>query len=154
MVKSTPFHPRLAELNTTQLWQHWAGYLVGHAVRHRRQARVLRRSQCRRLLRRLPAVQVRDLRAGRRTVPRRGAARATSAPAAQVARSTRSGATTRGYVLEDGVVFRHSANDFLLTAAEPNLSFLQNQIGSLEVSVDDVSDDTRCSLFRARARAR
>ena len=39
-----------------------------------------------------------------------------------------------GYVLEDGVVFRHSANDFLLTAAEPNLSFLQNQIGSLEVS--------------------
>ena len=38
------------------------------------------------------------------------------------------------------MVFRHSANDFLLTAAEPNLSFLQNQIGSLEVSIEDVSD--------------
>ena len=38
------------------------------------------------------------------------------------------------------MVFRHSANEFLLTAAEPNLSFLQNQIGSLEVAVEDVSD--------------
>jgi len=25
MVLTTPFHPRLAELNETQLWQHWAG---------------------------------------------------------------------------------------------------------------------------------
>jgi aminomethyltransferase len=45
-----------------------------------------------------------------------------------------------GYVLEDGVVFRHSANDFLLTAAEPNLSFLESHIGSLQVSIEDVSD--------------
>ena len=27
MVLTTPFHPRLAELNTAQLWGHWAGHL-------------------------------------------------------------------------------------------------------------------------------
>ena len=27
MVMTTPFHPRLAELNRTGLWKHWAGYL-------------------------------------------------------------------------------------------------------------------------------
>ena len=37
------------------------------------------------------------------------------------------------------MVFRHSENDFLLTAAEPNLSFLLDQVGSLEVSIDEVS---------------
>ena len=37
----------------------------------------------------------------------------------------------RGFVLEDGVLFRHSANDFLLTAAEPNLGYFQDLIGRL-----------------------
>ena len=27
MIRTTPFHPRLSELNTTGLWGHWAGYL-------------------------------------------------------------------------------------------------------------------------------
>ena len=26
MVKTTPFHPRLVELNQTMFWHHWAGY--------------------------------------------------------------------------------------------------------------------------------
>ena len=35
----------------------------------------------------------------------------------------------RGYVNEDGVVFRYSADDFMLTAAEPNLAYFQDLIG-------------------------
>ena len=27
MVLTTPFHPRLAELNTAELWGHWSGHL-------------------------------------------------------------------------------------------------------------------------------
>ncbi|MGI8954477.1 MAG: hypothetical protein ACR2FL_07875 [Nocardioidaceae bacterium] len=27
MVNTTPFHDRLSELNRTQLWTHWSGYL-------------------------------------------------------------------------------------------------------------------------------
>ena len=47
----------------------------------------------------------------------------------------------RGFVLEDGVVFRHSATDFLLTAAEPNLGYLSDLIGRLEVTIEDVTDE-------------
>ena len=32
MIRTTPFHPRLAELSQTGLWGHWAGYLS--AVRY------------------------------------------------------------------------------------------------------------------------
>ena len=44
-------------------------------------------------------------------------------------------------MLEDGVVFRHSATDFLLTAAEPNLGYFSDLIGRLDVTIEDVTDD-------------
>lgn len=45
----------------------------------------------------------------------------------------------RGFVMEDGVVFRHSDNEFLMTAARPNLGYLQSLIGRLDVSLEDVT---------------
>ena len=39
------------------------------------------------------------------------------------------------------MVFRHSANDFLLTAAEPNLGYLSDLIGRLDVTIEDVTDE-------------
>jgi aminomethyltransferase len=139
MVKTTPFHPRLAELNTTQLWTHWAGHLSATqydiAAKHEyfgvRQAvgffdaSPLYKYEItgRDAESYLGAILTRDIR-----TCRPGRAQYTI------------WCDSEGYVLEDGVVFRHSANEFLLTAAEPNLSFLQNQIGSLEVAVEDVSD--------------
>jgi aminomethyltransferase len=47
----------------------------------------------------------------------------------------------RGFVMEDGVVFRHSENDFLLTAARPNLGWFADLAGSLRVKLEDVSDE-------------
>jgi aminomethyltransferase len=138
MVDTTPFHPRLAELNTTQLWTHWAGYLsaaqydiagkheyfgvrnaVGFFDASPLYKFAISGKDAERFLGGLLARDIRSCRPGR----------------AQYTIWCDSG----GHVLEDGVVFRHSANDFLLTAAEPNLSFLQSQIGSLEVDVEDVS---------------
>ena len=49
----------------------------------------------------------------------------------------------RGFVLEDGVVFRHSDNEFFLTAAEPNLGYLSDLVGRLDVEIEDVSDAVR-----------
>ena len=46
-----------------------------------------------------------------------------------------------GRVLEDGVLFRHAGDEFMLTAAEPNLSYLENLVGRLEIEITDVSDD-------------
>jgi aminomethyltransferase len=47
----------------------------------------------------------------------------------------------RGFVMEDGVVFRHSENDFLLTAARPTLGWFADLAGTLRVTLEDVSDD-------------
>jgi aminomethyltransferase len=45
-----------------------------------------------------------------------------------------------GWVVEDGVILRLSENEFMLTAAEPNQSYLQNLAGGYEVEIEDVSD--------------
>ena len=47
----------------------------------------------------------------------------------------------RGFVMEDGVVFRHSETEFLMTAARPTLGWLQDHRGRLDVDLEDVSDD-------------
>ena len=140
MVKTTPFHPRLAELNTTQLWQHWAGYLAAtqYDIAAKHEYFGVRN-----------AVGFFDASPlYKYEISGRDAERFLGGLFARDIRTCRPGRAQytiwcddAGHVLEDGVVFRHSATDFLLTAAEPNLSFLQNQIGSLEVSVADVSAD-------------
>jgi aminomethyltransferase len=140
MVQTTPFHPRLAELNTTQLWTHWAGHLSATqydiAVKHeyfgvRNAVGFFDAS---------PLYKY--------EISGRDAERFLSGLLARDIRTCRPGRAqytiwcdSDGYVLEDGVIFRHSANDFLLTAAEPNLSFLRSQVGSLEVDITDVSAD-------------
>jgi len=46
-----------------------------------------------------------------------------------------------GYVVEDGVILRHSEDEFLLTAAEPNMAYLEDLRGSKSVEFEDVSDE-------------
>jgi aminomethyltransferase len=45
-----------------------------------------------------------------------------------------------GHVVEDGVILRHSDDEFLLSAAEPNMAYLQDLIGRMSVEIEDVSD--------------
>lgn len=139
MVSTTPFHPRLAELNTTQLWQHWAGYLSAtqYDLAGKHEYFGVRN-----------AVGFFDASPlYKYQVVGRDAERFLGGVLARDVRSCRPGRAQytvwcddAGYVLEDGVVFRHAADDFLLTAAEPNLSFLQDQVGSLDAAVVDVSE--------------
>ncbi len=139
MVKTTPFHPRLAELNTTQLWAHWAGYLSAtqYDIAAKHEYFGVRN-----------AVGFFDASPlYKYEISGRDAERFLGGLLSRDIRTCRPGRAQYtiwcdddGYVLEDGVVYRHSANDFLLTAAEPNLSFLRNQVGALDVSVEDVSD--------------
>ena len=70
MIRTTPFHPRLSELNTQGLYTHWQGHLSAAALHARAEARVLRGAQRGRGLRHLAAVQVPHPRARRRAVPR------------------------------------------------------------------------------------
>jgi aminomethyltransferase len=140
MVRTTPFHPRLAELNTTQLWTHWAGYLSAtqYDIAAKHEYFGVRN-----------AVGFFDASPlYKYEISGRDAEQFLGGLLARDIRTCRPGRAqytiwcdSDGYVLEDGVIFRHSSNDFLLTAAEPNLSFLRSQIGALEVSITDASDD-------------
>jgi aminomethyltransferase len=46
-----------------------------------------------------------------------------------------------GWVMEDGVIFRHSDTEFMLTAAEPNMAYFQDLAGGMSVAIEDISDD-------------
>jgi len=140
MIRTTPFHPRLSELNTQGLYTHWQGYLsplrYSHAPKHeyfavRNSVGVFDTSplykyrvtgpDAERLLAGLLVRDVRGCRPGR-------------------AQYTL-GCDDRGFVMEDGVVFRHGPDDFLLTTARPTLAWLEDHRGRLRVVLGDVSDE-------------
>jgi len=140
MVLRTPFHPRLSELNTTGLYGHWAGYLSALkydlSAKHeywgiRNSAGVFDTS---------PLYKYR--------IQGRDAETFLAGVLARDVRRCRPGRAQytlwcddAGYVLEDGVLFRHSATDFLLTCAEPNLGYFADLIGRLDVHLEDVTAD-------------
>lgn len=140
MIRTTPFHPRLSELNTQGLFTHWQGHLsplrYTHAPKHeyfavRSSVGIFDTSPLYKYRITGPdaesflaGVLVRDIRGCRP-----GEAHYTL------------WCDDRGYVMEDGVVFRHSDNEFLLTAARPNLAWFQSLVGRLRVCLEDVSDD-------------
>jgi aminomethyltransferase len=140
MVRTTPFHPRLSELNTEGLYMHWQGFLSSlrytHAPKHeyfavRNAVGVFDTSPLFKYRihgpdaeRFLAGVLVRDIR--------------TCSPG-QAQYTV--WCDDRGFVMQDGVVFRHSESDFLLTAARPCLGWFADLAGRLRVAFQDVSDD-------------
>ncbi len=140
MISTTPFYPRLSELNKTGLWGHWSGYLSAMrydmAAKHeyfavRNSAGYFDTSPLYKFWIRgkdaerfLAGVMTRDIRQCRP-----GKAQYTL------------WCDDRGFVLEDGVLFRHSDTEFLLTAAEPNVGYLRDLVGRLDVEIEDASDE-------------
>jgi glycine cleavage system T protein (aminomethyltransferase) len=139
-IKTTPFYPRLVELNHTGLWSHWAGHLS--ATRYDFSAKYeyfgirnaaayfdasplfkywIRGRDAERFLAGVMARDVRTVKPGRAqyTV----------------------WCDDEGYVLEDGVLFRHASDEFMLTAAEPNLSRLEDLALGKDVEIVEVSED-------------
>ena len=140
MLKQTPLHPRLAELSQTQAWGNWAGYLS--AIRFdlsskheyfgvRNAAGVFDTSP-------LHKYWIRG----------RDAERFCSYVFARDIRPLKPGRAQytiwcddAGFVMEDGVIFRYSSDEFLLTAAEPNLGYLRQLARPFDVEVIDCSED-------------
>src|SRR3954454_20698700 len=130
MIRTTPFHPRLSALNSQGLYTHWQGYLstlrYSHATKHEYFA--VRNS-----------VGVFDTSTNfkyRITGP--DAERLLAGALVRDVRACRPGRAQytlwcddRGQVMEDGVVFRHSETDFLLTSARPNLSWFADLAGRM-----------------------
>jgi aminomethyltransferase len=139
-MKTTPFYDRLAGLNRSGLWTHWSGHLSATkydlSAKHeyfavRNGVGVFDTSPLfkywirgRDAERFLAGVLTRDI---RRCRP--GHAQYTV------------WCDDGGYVLEDGVFFRHSDNEFFLTSARPNLGYLSDLAIGYDVAIEDVSDE-------------
>lgn len=139
MIRHTPFHIRTSAASESGLWSHWAGHLAADRYQMsdkfeyfaiRNAAGVFDTSPLYKYRIRgrdaetfLAGILVRDVRKCR---PGR----------AQYTVWT----DDQGWVIEDGVVFRHSADEFLLTSARSNLAHLEGLVGGLALEIEDVSD--------------
>ena len=121
MVLTTPFHERLAALNQTHLWSHWSGHLaaVKYQLSDKFEYFAVRNSAG--LIDTSPLYKYR--------VGGRDAAKFLGRVLARDIGACRDGQAQytlwcdeRGYVVEDGVVIRFAADDFILTSAEPNMA--------------------------------
>ena len=140
MIRTSPFHERTKVLNETGLWEHWSGTLAANRYQMsdkfeyfsvRNAAGVFDSSPLYKYRiegpdaeRFLAGVLARDIR--------------TCAPGnAQYT----AWCDDRGFVIEDGVILRPGRDEFLLTAAEPNLAYFEDLIGRDRVTIEEVSDD-------------
>ena len=140
MIRTSPFHKRTSALNETGLWEHWSGTLAANRYQMsdkfeyfavRNAAGVFDSSPLYKYRitgpdaeHFLSGVLARDIR--------------TCAPGnAQYT----AWCDDRGFVIEDGVILRLDRDDFLLTAAEPNLAWFEDLIGRERVAIEEVSDD-------------
>ena len=140
MIRTTPFHERTSALNETGLWEHWSNHLA--AVRYqasdkfeyfavRNSAGLFDSSPLYKYRitgpdaeRFLTGIFIRDIR-----TCQPGHAQYTV------------WCDDRGFVVEDGVVLRLGKDEFLLTAAEPNLDYLERLVGRLDVAIEEVTAD-------------
>jgi aminomethyltransferase len=140
MMKTTPFHARLNELNQTGLYGHWAGHLssLRYDMSAKHEYFAVRNSAG--YFDTSPLYKYRitgpDAEAFLAGIMTRDVRRCRPGQAMYTV-----WCDDAGYVLEDGVVFRHSDDDWLLTAADPNLGYLEGLIGRRRVAIEDVSAD-------------
>lgn len=140
MVTTTPFYPRLAELNRSGLWTHWSGHLsaVKYDMSAKHEYFAVRNG-----------VGVFDTSPlFKYWIRGRDAERFLAGVLTRDIRTCRPGhaqysvwCDDRGFVLEDGVFFRHSESEFFLTAARPNLGYFSDLAVGYDVTIEDVSDD-------------
>ena len=140
MIKETPFHARTSAANETGLWSHWAGYLATDRYQMSDKFEYFAIRNAAGVIDTSPLYKYR--------IYGTDAERYLSGVLARDIRKCRPGQAhytawcdDQGWVVEDGVIFRLSADEFLLTAAEPNLAYLQALAGGYAVAIEDVSDE-------------
>ena len=141
MIRTTPFHERTSALNETGLWEHWAGTLAAQRYQLSEKFEYFAVRNAAGLFDTSPLFKYRF------SGP--GAERFLAGTLARDPRSMKPGEAQytiwcddRGFLVEDGVMLRHAADDFVLTAAEPNLAWFADQVGPRDdVVIEDVSDD-------------
>jgi aminomethyltransferase len=138
MLKTTPFHGRTAALCVSHAWRRWAGYVVAssYELSHEREYHAIRVAAAlfdvsplyKYLVRGRDAARLLD-RVVTRNVLRSQVGQVLYTPWCNAA----------GKVIDDGTVARLDEDAFRMTAAEPNLRWLEANALGLEVSIEDVS---------------
>jgi aminomethyltransferase len=139
MIRTTPFHERTSGLNETGLWEHWSNTLVAQRYQMSEKFEYFAIRNGAGLFDTSPLYKYRF-----------------SGPDAErylagvLARDPRRCAVghaqytlwcdDRGYLIEDGVLLHVADDEYLLTAAEPNLAYFQGLAGRLDVSIEDVTE--------------
>jgi aminomethyltransferase len=139
MLRQSPFHGRVAAANQTSLWSHWAGCLVVDKYQMSEKWEYVAIRNAAGVFDSSPLYKYR--------IAGPDAERYLGGVLARDIRTCKPGQAQytiwcdeRGYVNEDGVVFRHSADEFMLTAAEPNLAYLLDLVGTLRVEIEEVTE--------------
>src|SRR5687768_13120182 len=139
MLMTTPFHERTSALCASHAWRRWAGYRVAssYELSHEREYHAIRSAaalfdvsplykylvrgkDAARLLDHVATRNIRNLQVG------------------QVAYTPWCDAA--GKVLDDGTIARLDETTFRVTAAEPNLRWLEENARGLDASIEDVSE--------------
>ena len=139
MLKTTPFHERTSALCASHAWRRWAGYVVAssYELSHEREYHSIRAAAA--LFDVSPLYKY--------AITGKDAARLLDHVVTRDVQSMKVGQVgytpwcdAQGKVLDDGTVARLGEHSFRLTAAEPNLRWLQDNAGGLDVSIKDVSE--------------
>jgi len=135
----TPFHPRTAPLCVSQAWRRWAGHVVASSydMVHEREYHAIRSAAA--LLDVSPlykyAVKGRDAARLLDRVVTRNVAKTT---VGQVLYTPWCDAA--GKIIDDGTVARLGEREFRVTAADPNIRWLQLNAVGMDVTIEDVSE--------------
>ena len=138
MLKTTPFHERTSALCVSHAWRRWAGYVVAssYELSHEREYHAIRVAAAlfdvsplyKYLVRGRDAARLLD-RVVTRNVLRSQVGQVLYTP----------WCSAEGKVIDDGTVARLQEDAFRMTAAEPNLRWLEANALGLQVSIEDVS---------------
>lgn len=138
MALSTPFHGRTSTLNEKQAWREWSGYLVAatYEPTYEREYYAIRNAAA--------ALDVSPLFkydvTGVDALPLVNRIMTRDLSRCNVGQIMYSPwCDERGYIIDDGTVWRISDNHFRITAADPNLRWFRDCGFGMNVKVSDVS---------------
>ena len=147
MIKKTPFHSRVEAANQTGLWSHWAGYLVVDRYQMSEKFEYFAIRNSAGVFDSSPLYKYR--------ISGKDSEKFLSGVLARSIHKCRPGQAQytlwcddRGFVIEDGVILRNYADEYLLTSAEPNLAYFKNLIGYDSVDIEDVSEEIGTLAFQ------
>jgi aminomethyltransferase len=140
MIRTTPFHERTSALNETGLWEHWSNALVAQRYQMSEKFEYFAIRNAAGLFDTSPLYKYR--------ISGPDAERFLAGVLARDPRKCAVGhaqytlwCDDRGFVIEDGVLLHVADEEYLLTAAEPNLAYFEALLGRLDATIEDVTED-------------